>query len=322
MSFVKLSSSITRSTIWDETPETCKLWITMLSLSDPTGYVGASLPGLAREARLSVEDTDQGLQRLMAPDPYSRSPEFEGRRVEKVTGGWFILNFRKTWESQTREEKREADRERQRRHRESAVSRPVTPGHEKSLGEREESGASPASPSGEPSVRIKDPASLPHSSEQNVCKTTTARDPSSTAPATARAPRKRRPTLTEEAQRERAMIRELFAAYTRAMVRVHGPLAAIAPAESEPHLKAAREVLESCGWDVAAACALVDLYPEMREDKWVVDRKWAFRWVASRISDLAAERAKRTEDPAVANERWRQQEIAEMKRMGIDVSDD
>lgn len=150
MTFVKLSSAITRSTIWDETPETCKLWITLLALSDPSGYVASSLPGLAREARLSIEQTDQALSALCSPDPYSRSPEHDGRRLEKVDGGWFVINFRKYWESRTAEEKRQADRERQRKHREADVTlghamsqpsrdvtavTPVTRCHEKSLGE-------------------------------------------------------------------------------------------------------------------------------------------------------------------------------------------
>lgn len=170
MSFVKLSSSITRSTIWDETPETCKLWITVLALSDPSGYVASSLPGLAREARLTIEQTEQSLLALCSPDPFSRSPEQEGRRLEKVDGGWFVINFRKYWESKTTEEKRQADRERQRRHRLESASRfvthesrsvtqiaPVTLCHEKSPGEErrgeesedicEPSGSRPSQPS-------------------------------------------------------------------------------------------------------------------------------------------------------------------------------
>lgn len=93
--FVKVQCSIVDSTIWDESPEVCKLWMTMLAKADKNGEVEASLPGLANAARLSRDQCAAGLAILMGPDPYSRSPEYEGRRVEAVSRGWKILNYSK-----------------------------------------------------------------------------------------------------------------------------------------------------------------------------------------------------------------------------------
>lgn len=145
MEFVKIYSSITRSTIWDESPETCKLWVTMLAVADRDGYVGASLPGLAREARLTIDQAQECLARLESPDAYSRSKEQDGRRVEKTDGGWLIINFRKYLEKRSPEDRREADRQRKRAARAasdlSAVSdlsasvRSVRPCPESPLGE-------------------------------------------------------------------------------------------------------------------------------------------------------------------------------------------
>lgn len=93
--FTKLQSSIIQSTIWRADKDTKILWITMLALSDKDGIVEGSIPGLADSARLSIEETEKALQNLMAADPYSRSKESGGRRIEEIDGGWFIINYQK-----------------------------------------------------------------------------------------------------------------------------------------------------------------------------------------------------------------------------------
>lgn len=95
MTFTKLFSSITESTIWTE-PDTVRLvWITMLAMADSRGRVWASIPGLANRARVSVEDCESAINRFMSPDKYSRTPDFEGRRLEIIDGGWRLLNHSK-----------------------------------------------------------------------------------------------------------------------------------------------------------------------------------------------------------------------------------
>lgn len=115
--FTKLFSSITDSTIWVEDNETRIVWITMLAMADQTGYVGASVPGLAARARISVEATRAALVKFMSPDPDSRSKEHDGRRVEEVDRGWVLLNYEHFREMRDEGVRREYDRMRKRRQR-------------------------------------------------------------------------------------------------------------------------------------------------------------------------------------------------------------
>lgn len=95
MTFTKLFSSITESTVWCEPASTRLVWITMLAMSDRKGRVWASIPGLANRARVSLEDTEVALNTLSSPDKYSRTPDHEGRRIEPIDGGWVLLNHEK-----------------------------------------------------------------------------------------------------------------------------------------------------------------------------------------------------------------------------------
>lgn len=92
-SYTKLMSSIVQSTVWSESLATKVVWITMLALADRKGYVGASIPGLAKTAGVTIEECEEALRRFHSPDPYSRTKEHEGRRVSTVERGWFILNY-------------------------------------------------------------------------------------------------------------------------------------------------------------------------------------------------------------------------------------
>lgn len=91
--FTKLFSDIVMSTIWREDDKTRIVWITMLATADAEGNVSASVPGLADAARVSVEDCRRALSNLAAPDPDSRTKDFEGRRITEIEGGWHIINY-------------------------------------------------------------------------------------------------------------------------------------------------------------------------------------------------------------------------------------
>jgi len=65
----------------------------MLARADAVGFVEAAIPGLARMANLSIKETEAALEELMAPDPYSKSPAAEGRRVVAAPGGWCLINY-------------------------------------------------------------------------------------------------------------------------------------------------------------------------------------------------------------------------------------
>lgn len=115
--YSKLFSSITDSTIWAEPNETRILWITMLAMADRHGYVGASIPGLAARARITIEQCEKGLQTFMSPDPYSRSSEHEGRRIEIADRGWILLNYERFRDMRDEEARKEYERIRKRKQR-------------------------------------------------------------------------------------------------------------------------------------------------------------------------------------------------------------
>ncbi len=138
--YTKLSSNIVFSTLWGLDGDTCKVWVTMMALADADGYVGNTVPGLARVANLPVEKVVEALDVFVSPDEYSRTPDNDGRRIEVVEGGWVLLNHGLYRGKRDLEDRRAADRERKRRQRErdrhavsgevtveSAPSRDVTP---------------------------------------------------------------------------------------------------------------------------------------------------------------------------------------------------
>jgi hypothetical protein len=116
--YTKLFSSIVTSTIWREPPIVCKVWITMLALSDRDGIVEGSIPGLAHLAGVSIEEVQNAIDRFMGPDQFSRTPEHEGRRIEAIPGGWRLLNYEKYRLKLSKEDIRERDRVRKQRQRE------------------------------------------------------------------------------------------------------------------------------------------------------------------------------------------------------------
>ncbi len=91
--FTKLFSSIVTSSLWVEDNITLRCWVAMLATADAEGVVEGSVPGFASLARVSVDELRGALARLSAPDPESRTPDHEGRRVEAIPGGWRILNY-------------------------------------------------------------------------------------------------------------------------------------------------------------------------------------------------------------------------------------
>ncbi len=91
--FTKLWSEILSSSIWNEDDKTRIVFITMLAAVGPDGIVRASVGGLAHQARVSKEDCEKAIEVLQNPDPDSRSTCFEGRRIEKIEGGFLLLNY-------------------------------------------------------------------------------------------------------------------------------------------------------------------------------------------------------------------------------------
>lgn len=84
------------------------------------------MPGLANAARLTVNETQEALKELTAPDPWSRTKEMDGRRLVEVEGGWLVVNgakyrdmlskedrreYKRAWQAEYRKRKRETRRD-------------------------------------------------------------------------------------------------------------------------------------------------------------------------------------------------------------------
>jgi hypothetical protein len=105
--YTKLFSDIVSSTIWQE-PNDCRvLWITMLAMKGKDHICRATIPALAKLANITLADCEGYLEHFTKPDKYSRSQENEGRRIEKIDGGFLILNGEKYRKLLSKDERRE-----------------------------------------------------------------------------------------------------------------------------------------------------------------------------------------------------------------------
>lgn len=104
----KLFTKILDSSIWLEPVTTRIVWITLLAAMDEDGYAHFSaIENLANRARVTVTECNAAVEALMAPDQNSADPEFDGRRIERVHGGFIILNavkYRSIFSNATRRE--------------------------------------------------------------------------------------------------------------------------------------------------------------------------------------------------------------------------
>ncbi len=120
MPFVKLDCNILNSSLWIDR-DAREIFITALLMAvphdldeetqeygigsnEPTGwmvppgeygFVAAASVGICRQACVEEDKGMAALIRLAQPEPDSRTPAFDGRRMVRVDGGFVILNFRK-----------------------------------------------------------------------------------------------------------------------------------------------------------------------------------------------------------------------------------
>jgi len=119
--YVKLFGSILNSSVWCADGDTKLVFITLLLLADGDGCVWGAVPGIARQAGVSVASCRKALAFLGGSDPDSRTPDHDGRRILAIDGGWRVVNHRKYREMQTGGQRAEA--ERAKRYRERRASR-------------------------------------------------------------------------------------------------------------------------------------------------------------------------------------------------------
>lgn len=111
--YVKLFSEILDSSLWSQSASIKLVWITLLAKADQFGVARVSVPGLARAAALSLEETLEAIEYLLAPDPFSKSKAEEGRRIELIDGGIRLINYEKYREIAKAEDRKEQIKEAQ-----------------------------------------------------------------------------------------------------------------------------------------------------------------------------------------------------------------
>lgn len=126
MPYTKLDTTLIHSTVWREPHTTRIVWITMLAMANKHGEVFASVPGLADAARVTKPETRAALDCFLAPDPDSRTRAHDGRRIEVIDGGWFILNYDEHRRRGDIEERKRLAAERARRYRAGKRAREET----------------------------------------------------------------------------------------------------------------------------------------------------------------------------------------------------
>lgn len=99
----------------------------MLAMADRKGRVWASIPGFANRARISIEQAQDALRVFMSPDKFSRTKEFDGRRVEEIDGGWRLLNYEKYRAIRDEETIKESKRNYINKRRREENAKPVQP---------------------------------------------------------------------------------------------------------------------------------------------------------------------------------------------------
>lgn len=121
MGFAKLDYGIIYSSLWNEPIETRLVWIAMLAMCDKDGFVECTPSGLFRICNMpSREAFDKAICTLESPDPESRTPDNEGRRIERVDGGWIILNYAAYRKKIYTQERKQIQRESSKKYRNKA----------------------------------------------------------------------------------------------------------------------------------------------------------------------------------------------------------
>lgn len=115
--YFKASCDLPQSSLWAEDAETCKLWITILAMKDREHVVTKNIVGLSHAARIPIERCKEIIVKFLSPDPYSTTPDHEGRRLQEVEGGYLVLNGEKYRELGWSDDKKAYERDRKQKYR-------------------------------------------------------------------------------------------------------------------------------------------------------------------------------------------------------------
>jgi hypothetical protein len=129
--FIKLFTQILDSSIADNR-QLRHLFTDLLLCADVKGIIMMTPAAISRRIGASIEEVNWGLEELQKPDPMSKTPDFNGARLESLAGhsyGWRIVNYESYRAMRDADQMREATKIRVKRYRDkknNAVT-PVTP---------------------------------------------------------------------------------------------------------------------------------------------------------------------------------------------------
>lgn len=114
--YAKIFSQIYDGTLCTNGPwEALVTFQQLLILADQEGGVDMTIPAIARRTTIPREIIERGIEALMLPDPESRTPTAEGRRIvplsEGRTWGWRIVNYNKYRQIKREQDRRDYHRE-------------------------------------------------------------------------------------------------------------------------------------------------------------------------------------------------------------------
>ena len=112
--YIKLFRDLLTSTIWMEEDYVVRVWLTFLLLSNQEGFVECPIPGIAQQARVTLDEAAAAIDRLEKPDPFSRTAKEDGARIVRVTNEktlWHVVNRESYSAIRSEEQKRAYQRE-------------------------------------------------------------------------------------------------------------------------------------------------------------------------------------------------------------------
>lgn len=115
--FTKLDDNLDGSSIFREPDDVFKVWMLILSKTRSDGLAPISADYISSITRKGDDEVERCLHVLMSPDPRSRSQNDEGRRISRVDGGFFVINYEKYRQRADAEGVREYERDRKRLYR-------------------------------------------------------------------------------------------------------------------------------------------------------------------------------------------------------------
>lgn len=124
--YAKIFSQIYDGTLCTNGPwEALVTFQQLLILADQEGGVDMTIPAIARRTTIPREIIERGIEALMLPDPESRTPIEEGRRIVPLSNGrswgWRVVNYEKYRQIKREQDRRDYHREYYHKRKSAAV---------------------------------------------------------------------------------------------------------------------------------------------------------------------------------------------------------